>query len=216
MKKTTKYLLILLLMLIPCFAFARIPKLVTENKVQIENPDIPQAFYAELKGKPDNYEFSFDKKSPYYIGLLVPKIDGADKDYSFKLSKTNKEKKLIAKLSGKNKVWSILSEPFTGDIYFQGPEIRGEFEPGKYKIKVKSPDNKGKYILAIGEKKQFLNKNIIAKIKILPKIKHDYLGKSYFSIITNGLGLFLLGAVLILTGIIIITLWLLKFFKTKN
>ncbi len=210
MKKILKYIIFLLLCFIPYTTFAHIPRLVSENKVQVQNPDISQAFYAELKGKPDVYYFSFDKRSPYYIGLLAPKIDGIDKDYTFEIYNESDNNKLIAKLSGKDRVWSEFYEPFAGDFYWQGPEIRGEFEPGKYKVKVFSPDNKGKYVIAIGEKEQFLGKDIIDTIKVLPKLKHDYFGKSYFSVFANRVGLFLLGTILILTGIIVLIVWLVR------
>lgn len=210
MKKILNYIFVLSLFFTPYITFAHVPRLVDKNKVRVQNPDVSQAFYAELKGESDVYEFSFDTKSSYYIGLLVPMIDEIDKDYTFELAKTDGDKKVIATLSGKDKIWTEFYEPFAGDMYFQGPEIRGELEPGKYKVKIYSPDNKGKYVIAIGEKEQFLGKDIADTMKVLPKLKHDYFGKSYFSVLINRVGLFLLGIVLILASVIIFAVWLIR------
>lgn len=216
MKRIVKYLLAVLLIFVPFFAWARISYLAEEDKIEIKNPEQAQAFYAELKGKPDVYKFTIDNEIAYYVGLWVPKIDGVDKDYAFKIHKTDGKNKLITDLSGKNRVWAILYEPFTNDYYWHGPEIRSEFEPGKYKIKVYSPDNLGKYVLAFGEKEQFWGKDLLWSITVLPKIKHDYLGKSYLSLLANRTGWLLLGATLILTGITIVIVWLVKFFWKRN
>ena len=46
-------------------------------------------------------------------------------------------------------------EPFGGDRDLLGPEYDGEVPAGAYSVVVTSPDNTGKYVLAVGRKEKF-------------------------------------------------------------
>ena len=51
------------------------PRIVSEGRiVQINNPEISQAFYGELKGKAVDFEIDSGQPFKFYVGLLVPDL----------------------------------------------------------------------------------------------------------------------------------------------
>ncbi|MGZ7050099.1 MAG: hypothetical protein ACXVHO_08840, partial [Methanobacterium sp.] len=46
------------------------------NPIIIQNPEVSQAFYGNLKGNPDYYQITSDKPFKLYLGLLVPASPG--------------------------------------------------------------------------------------------------------------------------------------------
>ena len=50
------------------------PRIVSEEMTQIENPEVSQAFYAELKGKSDYYQIESEEPFKLYVGILVPDL----------------------------------------------------------------------------------------------------------------------------------------------
>ena len=199
MKKTFLLIIALLFFFVPC-AFAHQPRLVeNEDYIVVQNPEISQAFYAELKGKPQTYEINSDKDFVLYANILVPDISGIEKNVSFEIYKTEAKKNdlLLRRLDGENFEWTSYYEEFAGDNYFKGPEFKEDVVSGKYLIKVSSPDNLGKYVLAIGDIESFTPKETLKTIKDLPKLK-KYFDKSPLLMFCNLIGLFLLAALAVL------------------
>jgi hypothetical protein len=50
--------------------------------------------------------------------------------------------------------------------------------PGVYRIQVSNVENRGKYVLAVGELEKFPPKVILRTLITLPKLKRDFFGKS--------------------------------------
>jgi hypothetical protein len=133
-------------------ASAHQPRMVQEDEVEIESPEISQAFYGELKGKTDNYHIHAEEAFDFYTSILVPDLEGIDKDVSVRVSKSDEE---IFLLDGENHLWTKFYEEFAGDYYFEGPEIEARLGPGDYHLEVFSPDNQGKYVLSVGKIESF-------------------------------------------------------------
>lgn len=163
-KKVLLFLVVLFLFSFG-FASAHLPRLIYLQKAgdtTILNPEVSQAFYDELKDTPKNYFIQSDKDFNLYVSLLVPTIENGQGKYSAKIYFVNGEKTgEIAFLDGDNFKWTDLYENFGRDYYMQGPELKKQVGPGKYKIEVFATEqnpqgvNKGKYVLVVGEQEKF-------------------------------------------------------------
>ena len=82
-------------------SFAHQPRLVSQIAskkpvaIQVQNPEISQAFYAELKGNPDTYEINTQTGILLYMQLTVPAISGARTDFLAKATYGNNKTLLL-------------------------------------------------------------------------------------------------------------------------
>jgi len=184
-----------------------------EEVLEIKNPDISQAFYGELKGVPAHYKITSNEPFSLYLSVLVPDIEGIDKNISVELYKMVAEREIPDKtlLDGESFEWTSFYEPFAGDDYFQGPDWGPEeVEVGEYHINVFNPDNNGRYSLVVGQKEEFPLAEIWNTVLALPSLKKNFFNKSPFSAFFNLTGVFLLIALVL---IIIVILLLRKFIR---
>lgn len=213
-------ILILIAFLAPIFVFAHQPRIVKEGveTIQIENPEISQAFYASLSGKPHVYEINSEKPFTFYVNILTPQIANATSTNDFSAmiyyQKEGSDPGLMEILAGPKFEWSEFHEPFANDDYFKGPEFWQDVEAGKYLIKIIQPNYEGKYVLAIGKKEEFPIKEILKTLWALPQEK-KFFNKSIFSILSGEIGkyIFIFAIVLILLGLAIFLA--IKLFKKK-
>ncbi|MDD5430891.1 MAG: hypothetical protein PHP03_01560 [Candidatus Pacebacteria bacterium] len=193
------------------------PRIVFDSKevIEVKNPEISQAFYGNLNGKPDYYSINADKDFNFYVGILVPKFPDVDKDFLVKIYQKENPKEYIY-LNGKTYNWTEFYEKFAGDDYFKGPEVRVDLKKGDYVIEVSSQDNIGKYALAIGEKESFSPIEIVKTIVALPALKSLFFGKSPFTAFFNLIGAYLFGFIIVIVISIFVIVKIVKFLKTKN
>lgn len=197
-------------------ALAHQPRIVSgEEIIQISSPEISQAFYGELKGKPAHFEINSDKPFKFYVGLLVPDLPNIKKDFSARVFSEREEGKEMLLLNGKSYNWTYFYEEFAGDAYYKGPEARADLEKGKYIIEVFNENNLGKYVLAVGEKEEFPVNETFNTLKVLPKLKKDFFEKSPLSAFFNKIGLYIFLPLIILLVILIFLVLLIKY-KRKN
>ncbi|MFH1575362.1 MAG: hypothetical protein ABIB55_00240 [Candidatus Nealsonbacteria bacterium] len=190
------------------------PRIVYDEKlIKVENPEVSQAFYGELKGESVYYQIEERDNFNFYIGLLSPQIEGADKDFSVEVSMGEE---IIFVLDGTSQEWELFYEEFGGDYYYEGPENKISAGPGVYTLKVFSPDNRGKYVLVVGEKEEFPLKEIFNTIKTLPKLKGDFFEKSPLTAFFNIIGLFTFGPIIFILVIIFSILLYRKRKKVEN
>jgi hypothetical protein len=204
MRQSTKIrALTFLLLLAAGTAFAHQPRLVNDQPlIEVRNPEISQAFYARLAGSPQTYTIRSETPLRLYVNILVPDIPGIDTDYEAAIFReTESPDNLLALLDGKAFDWRPFFEPFGGDHYWLGPEYDEQVPAGTYIVIVSSPDNRGKYVLAVGKVEKFPLKEMARTIVTLPKLK-KYFGKSPLTAYFNLSGLFLLfvGGVLVGLG----------------
>jgi hypothetical protein len=200
-----KYVLIIgififLIAFFPRIASAHQPRIVEgAGIVKIENPEISKAYYGELNGK--QAEFRIESADPFklYVNILVPDLPGIGKDKSFDVYALNgKTEEVLYRIDGINSGWTPFFESFARDNYFKGPELREDAGAGAYIIKVFSPENKGKYVLAVGEKEEFSLSEILNSINTVPRLKAGFFGKSIFGAYFNIIGAALFGSALII------------------
>ena len=202
MKERQKIALIwgvILLFLPP--AWGHQPRLIgTETEVMVILPEISKAYYGQLAGTPVTYHIEAENAFRLYVNILVPDIEGIEKDVSVKILKQGAA---ISHLDGTKHNWQDFFEPFAGDHYFRGPEYVENQPPGKYEIHVYSPDNQGKYVLAVGDRESFPLGELIKTYCVLPRLKSDFFGKSPFSAYSNIMGIFL--AIILLAILLLVT-----------
>lgn len=175
------------------------PRLVGEQTdVMVTLPEISKAYYGNLAGKPVSYRIEARDAFRLYVNILVPYIEGIEKDVSVTI---RKQGAVISRLDGSAHDWKVFHEPFAGDEYYRGPEYVEMQDAGVYEIQVSSPDNQGKYVLAIGDREAFPFGELVKTYLVLPRLKSEFFGKSPFSAYSNLMGIFL-GFMLLVTLII--------------
>ncbi len=208
---------LIFLLFISDIVFAHQPRLVSEQFTLIRNPEISQAFYGNLKEKSDYYQINSDEEFNLYVGVLVPDIENIDKDVSVKIvlehdhEKKHEETEYF--LNGTDYEWTYYYEEFGGDSYYQGPELKTIAEKGTYIIEVFSQDNKGKYVLVVGEKEEFPLDEFINTIITLPRLKEEFFEKPAYTAFFNLIGLFLLLIIVVIVAIIFV---IFRFIKKRR
>jgi hypothetical protein len=182
--------------------FAHQPRLVGDRpSIEVRDPEISQAFYARLAGNPQTYYIRSEAPLRLYVNLLVPDIPGIETDYEAVIAReTEGAGEVLARLDGKAYAWRPFFEPFGGDRYKLGPEFDEQVPAGSYTVVVSSPDNAGKYVLAVGKIEKFPPKEMVRTIVALPKLK-KYFGKSPWTAFFNLSGAFLLVTVGAVAGL---------------
>lgn len=196
--------LALALALLAGTAFAHQPRFPDEGMTEVRNPEVSQAFYAELKGEPDLYCIADKDPFQLYVQLLVPDIPDVTTDYVAELfSGSDTNRKVIARLDGPAAEWTEFFEPFAGDRYFTGPEFSTLVGPGDYFVEVTSPDNLGKYVLVVGRAESFPPVEIARTLGMMPKLKKDYFGKPAYTAFFNYIGACIGLGTVVVVGIVV-------------
>jgi peptidase E len=166
-----------------------------QGNVQISNPEVSQAFYDELKGKPRDYFITSPQGFDLNINLLVPEIANRDGRYSATIFSENGGEQQIAELDGGSADWNEYYEPMGRDYYLQGPSLEKQLAAGKYKIEVFSKDNQGKYVLVVGQKEVYDVPSILNAYWQLPFLKVTFFKTSVLQFFLTPFGIGLVGAV---------------------
>ncbi len=184
--------------------FAHQPRLVgNDTDIVVDQPEISKAYYGSLNGKSATYRIESTGPFRLYVNILVPDIEGIDKDVSVKILKQGT---VISILDASEHDWTQFYEPFAGDHYFRGAQYVEEQDAGTYDIEVYSPDNSGRYVLAIGDREAFPLGELVRTYAVLPRLKSEFFGKSPFSAYFNVMGIFL-AVILVIAGVLFITVF---------
>ncbi len=168
------------------------------NPIIVQNPEISQAFYGNLKGSPDYYQITSDKPFQLYLNLLVPAGPGIGGSFP-SAQVTDSSGKVILTLDGSTSTWTPYFEEFGGDYYLKGPETTQNVPAGTYTIKVFNTNNQGKYSLAIGKIEAFPAEESLKAIYNLPILKEQFFGKAVTILFLEFLGIIMaLGTIMVL------------------
>jgi len=196
-------ILFLILVSWPLKVLAHQPRLVEMEKINVTEPEISKAYYGNLSGKPHIYTISTSSPIDLYVNVLVPFIEGPEKNVTVKIFKGEQ---LMGILSPKKGDWKEFFEPFGHSMYWKGPEFKIRADAGKYKIYIKSTEKSIRYVLATGEIEAFDGPESLNAILLIPKLKKDFFEESPLSFILSPLGwgyVLLLQLLVILTGFVI-------------
>lgn len=169
-----------------------------ENPIIVENPEISQAFYGQLNGKPVYYQIKSDKPFHLYINLLVPTSPGQGGEF-VSAQVTDTSGNVVMFLNGTNSTWTPYFEEFGGDYYLKGPEATLQVPAGTYNIKIFNSQNQGKYSIAIGKIEAFPANEAITALFTLPLLKEQFFAKPLITLFIEFAGIILgLGSLMVL------------------
>jgi len=172
--------------------------------VNVTDPEISKAYYAELTGVPAHYRILAEQGFALYVNVLVPDIISTTEDYSVTILRNGST---FAAVTAGSEAWTRYDEPYGNDVYRQGPEYREDVPAGNYDLIVSSPDNLGQYVLAIGETEKFTLSGIPQTMKELVKVKR-FFGKSGWTVFESPFAYWpTLIIVFIIVVIILIVQW---------
>ena len=168
-----------------------------ENPIIVDNPEISQAFYGQLKGEPVYYQINSDKPFELYLNLLVPTSPGQGGEL-VSAEVTNSSGDVVLFLNGTNSTWTPYFEEFGGDYYLKGPEATLKVPAGTYNIKVFNSRNQGKYSLAIGKIETFPANEALTALFTLPLLKEEFFAKPISTLFLEFVGIILaLGSLIV-------------------
>ena len=185
---------------IPSAVLAHQPRIPRSTSVTVEDPEVSQAFYAELSGAPYTYRITTRMPIELYVNVLVPDLENQKRDVSAIITKVG-EARPLAILNASSWVWQKYYEPFGRDSYLKGPEFDDRVDAGTYEIQVWSPRNDSKYVLAVGKNETFGLQEGLAAIKLIPTIKQNFFNESPVGFILSPYGLAYVGVLFILSFI---------------
>ncbi len=167
-------------------AYAHQPHLVTDPGItRVDKPEVSKAYHAELSGKPAVYEIVSLDSFALYVNILVPDEVGIPTDLSVTVTRGTDT---VAVLEGPAQKWTRFYEPFGGDSYLMGPELRMRAGPGTYVAAVSRPGDEGRYVLAVGEREEFSLGDMVRTIGLMPRLKRDFFHKASIRAFTDPLG----------------------------
>ncbi|AAB85593.1 unknown [Methanothermobacter thermautotrophicus str. Delta H] len=184
-------LFIIVLITITCAsaAYSHQPRLVTgSDEVIVQNPEVSQAFYGELKGKPVYFRITSESPFRLYVNILVPYSPDAEPVY---VDIIRGDGKVIGTLKGNISTWEPYFEEFGGDYYLKGPEFNGTVDAGTYRLKVYSPANREKFSLAVGSIESFPPDESLKALVLLPVLKSEIFQVPVILLFTQFLGMIL-------------------------
>lgn len=161
------------------------PRIVDSNFITVIDPEISKAYYGELKGEAHTYEIKSDKPFKLFVGILVPDIVGQKKNISVEILQDGGT---LAFLNAETFEWKKYFEEFGQSSYWQGPEYKAEVTAGQYTLKVSSPENIGRYSLAVGETEFFDKNEGMSAIKMIPNLKLNFFNESPITFIFSPFG----------------------------
>jgi hypothetical protein len=157
-------------------ADAHQPEIVGQAKqVRVSDPEISKAYYGRLPGTPVDFTIESPTAFTLYAQLTVPDIPRVHRDHRLTVVGPTGR---LAVLTTPPSRWRKFYEPFGGDHYLVGPELRRQVAAGRYTVEVSRPGNRGTYVLAVGEEERWGPAEGVSALVALPAVKRDYFGES--------------------------------------
>jgi len=193
-------MLVFLIVFAVPLVLAHQPHLVeTGQTTYITNPEVSTAYYGNLSGRPAVFIVSNNDSFNLFVQILLPSI----KDLDFKtIGVITKGNETVTILDGSTYNWTAFHEDFANDDYWVGPNYTG-IAQGTYTITISNTDNKGKYVLVVGQKEEFPPSEIIRTITILPRLK-IFMEKSPYTAYFNKSGMYMLLTIIIIAIIVLL------------
>ena len=127
----------------------------------IDDAEHSKAIYSELDGDPDFYKLDEEQPFDFYVGITTAKMEGCTLKSKFSFDVYDSSMRLLDKRDGSKFEWSAWFEKWGKKWYWVGPQIGADFKStsqypaGTYYLKIYNDDNKGKYVLAVGDDERF-------------------------------------------------------------
>ena len=204
--KRSIFITAIILLFVPA-ALAHQPEIVSNEMTVIKDPGISRAFYGELAGRPQTFLIESTRDFDLYLNLLVPKSSNPKGRFSAKVfSLNNEHQTLIGRLDQNAVKWTEFYEPFAGDYYLKGPEFKKHVPAGTYMVFVFNKNDRGKYVLAVGEKEAWGVISTVKSLIILPKLKAQFFNTSVFKLFIVYMGFFYWIGSIIFLGLVLLAI----------
>lgn len=184
------FLSIFLLLATPVSASA--PEVVVQKSLSditiINDPVRAQTFYGTLVDFPHTYQIVATKPFHLFVQMKVPDIDASANNLFGIIIKEPAGKgrvEEIVRLKGQDASWESSRDWWSMDSYRNGPLFDQDLGPGTYRIEVSTPDNREKYVLAVGTRNE-LSFNYFETVGRLMDVK-VFFGKSRIRIVESPL-----------------------------
>jgi dipeptidase E len=182
-----------LFLLLGANTWALQPRIIysSTGNIQVNNFETAQAFYDELKGSPRDYFITSDKNFDLDINIWLPAVANPNGRYSYSVfSLAGDKEQELSSFNGQAFEWKESYDTFTRDYYFKTSEAGTKIplSAGKYKIKIFSKDNRGKYVLAVGAKQAYDLKSVLNLYWQIPFLKITFLKTSVLQFFLTPLG----------------------------
>lgn len=201
-------------------AQAHQPRIIFDKpagEIKVENPELSQAFYDELKGEPRVYLINSAKGFNLYINLLVPLSSNPQGRYFADIfsAKDGQDTLIFSTATLTEQTWEQYYEEFGRDYYLKGPEYSAEVPAGEYKIKVYSQVNEGKYVLAVGQTESFDFQSLLNVYWQLPLLKMEFFKTSVLQFFLTPFGIGAIAAIGLLSILIALVYYIIGSIKTS-
>lgn len=146
---------IVLTLFLPLCAFAY-ASVVSEFQSQtvivpIGNSKESQEFFGSLHDFPHTYSFEVKDSQQFKAGIFVGDTKVQKNDVSIIIVKQERRGvSEVGRTSIANQSWEIVPDRMLAESFRNGGALDTQLQPGKYKLEVSSPDNKGIYRLVLG------------------------------------------------------------------
>ena len=140
------------------------------------DPELSRAYYARLPGTPARYVIDSPRPFTLYAQTTVPDVAGAPRDWRLRVTGPDG---VLADRRTPASGWQPFDEPFGGDRYLTGPEVRRRVPAGRYVVEVSRPGGRGDYVQVIGEAERWDLGSAIGALFDLPRIGHGWFGRSW-------------------------------------
>lgn len=183
-------------------AEAHKPRIIEDQQVTIvRDPDVSQAFYGQLNGRPAHFIIDSSAAVSLYSELTVANNANSGRDWRLTISGNNLHRSITSNR------WRVFDEPFGGDSYLIGPQFQGAVS--RPRITVSRPGNQGRYILVIGRAESFTPIDAVKAVYQIALIRRYWFNHSWPSaIIARPLPLALLLLMPLFLLLCLILIWL--------
>lgn len=157
LNKSMRIILLSIFLLCATPVWAYVPEVIVQKSLlditAISDPTRVQTFHGSLIDFPHTYQIIATKPFHLFVQIKVPDIESSTNNISGIIIKEPEGKgrvQEVTRLKGSDASWESTYEWWSMDSYRNGPSFEQDLGPGTYRIEVSTPDNREKYVLAVG------------------------------------------------------------------
>ena len=133
------------------------PDLPGEPIYITEDPYVEKHLLGDLASSPDLYQISSESAFTLTAQLRQRAVDDAT-SFGLIIIRMNENNAGVTEILRQNiepELWEVNRYPSVAMSFLEAPVVTTELEPGTYRVEVSTPDNRGAYMLVIGDESVF-------------------------------------------------------------
>lgn len=163
------------------------------------DPYVQREYLGDLSDFPDMYELT--SEVAFTLQVKVRQRASAEAPFGLIIVKQNKDDggvTEVVRLNQPIEEWSEVKDKTLGMKFLEGTTLSREVEPGTYRIEVSSPDNKGDYMLVVGD--EAVRTGFFGTLADVYKVQRHF-GYTPLHMLFSNYVYYLLGIILVSYGI---------------